>query len=263
MTRQTGSRSESPTTTNSASETPASHGYPTVEISPSENDDSEFDDSHNISRARRRNIATIEFVNNLKALLEEANQNRDSDMSKKDSGDMLLDLPGYVKKNPKSGRTVKIMFAFLSIFDIETKRQQFTTEVVLQARWSEPSLKRKEAAHGTIWREKFPSHLWEPRLRLKNLEEVKRGRDDRWYTVNWPPGQDAAEIVFRRKVRGAFYQKMELQHFPVDVQAISVQVSTDYDKTEITLKEDDQNCSIIFCEAFRNDQEWKMFEHVP
>merc|ERR1712226_1644049 len=100
MTRQTGSRSESPTTTNSASETPASHGYPTVEISPPENDDSEFDDSHNISRARRRNIATIEFVNNLKALLEEANQNRDSDMSKKDSGDMLLDLPGYVKKQP-------------------------------------------------------------------------------------------------------------------------------------------------------------------
>ena len=79
--------------------------------------------------------------------------------------------------------------------------------------------------------------------RLKNLEEVKRGRDDRWYTVHYPTsgsGIGPAEIVFRRKVRGAFYQKMELQHFPVDVQAISVQVSTDFDRSEITLKEDDQ-----------------------
>ena len=33
---------------------------------------------------------------------------------------------------------------------------------------------------------------------------------------------------------------MELQHFPVDVQAISVQVNTDLDNSEISLKEDDQ-----------------------
>ena len=66
----------------------------------------------------------------------------------------------------KPARTVKIMFAFLSIFDIETKRQQFTTELVLQARWTEPTLKPKEVRDGTIWREKFPAHLWEPRLRF-------------------------------------------------------------------------------------------------
>ena len=58
--------------------------------------------------------------------------------------------------------------------------------------------------------------LWDPKLKIQNLEEIKGGRDEKWHTIKL--GEVDPVVVYRRRLKGSFYENMELKDFPRDVQ---------------------------------------------
>ena len=60
------------------------------------------------------------------------------------------------------------------------------------------------------------SDLWDPKLKIQNLEEIKGGRDEKWHTIKL--GDKDPIVIYRRRLKGSFYENMELKDFPRDVQ---------------------------------------------
>ncbi|CAF3606146.1 unnamed protein product [Rotaria sp. Silwood1] len=70
------------------------------------------------------------------------------------------------------------------------------------------------------------------------------------------------EICEHRRARGAFWEKLELNHFPVDVQDLTVSITSDHHMNTVLLVQDEDRFSIINREAFFDQQEWSLYEHV-
>ncbi|XP_075260033.1 uncharacterized protein LOC142351768 isoform X2 [Convolutriloba macropyga] len=64
------------------------------------------------------------------------------------------------------------------------------------------------------------------------------------------------------RIKGVFYENMELENFPRDVQDISISVSSDWHANEIELMLDYSKMSTLDVANFQDDQEWTLFRHV-
>ncbi|CAF1559086.1 unnamed protein product, partial [Didymodactylos carnosus] len=64
---------------------------------------------------------------------------------------------------------------------------------------------------------------------------VTFGHADIWYTINHRNGNSACEVTESHKIRGVFWEKMELYHFPVDAQELSISITTTKSVEEIKI----------------------------
>lgn len=62
-----------------------------------------------------------------------------------------------------------------------------------------------------------------------------------------------------RKVRGLFYEKLELNDFPIDTQELSVTLSSNKSVDEVELVEDKSKINIVNTERFYDQQQWNLF----
>ncbi|CAF4967692.1 unnamed protein product, partial [Rotaria sp. Silwood1] len=65
-----------------------------------------------------------------------------------------------------------------------------------------------------------------------------------------------------RDVYENFYSKFNLHHFPTDIQDLSVSIVSALFDTEVILKVDLNRIFGINREAFTDQQEWKLYDHV-
>ena len=65
-----------------------------------------------------------------------------------------------------------------------------------------------------------------------------------------------------RKVVGTFWEKLELNSFPADVQQLSLQIVTRCPIEECILVENRFQPSMVNREAFLAQQEWYLYEHI-
>ncbi len=63
-------------------------------------------------------------------------------------------------------------------------------------------------------------------------------------------------------VKGAFLENLELYDFPVDVQDLSITISTSRNQFELEFFENENFKSSINTQVFVDHQEWKLYEHV-
>ncbi|XP_075242677.1 cys-loop ligand-gated ion channel-like isoform X4 [Convolutriloba macropyga] len=155
-----------------------------------------------------------------------------------------------------SPRQVKVKFAFLTVGDVDTKSQRFVTEVLIQAKWVEPKLQGLTDASQV----ENMSDLWDPKLKIQNLEEIKGGRDEKWHTIKL--GDKDPIVIYRRRLKGSFYENMELKDFPRDVQDISVILRSELPTSEIEFVPDPEELSTVETSTFQDKQEWSMYRHV-
>jgi hypothetical protein len=59
-----------------------------------------------------------------------------------------------------------------------------------------------------------------------------------------------------------FYSKFDLHHFPTDIQELNVSIGSALFDTEVTLEADPNRSSGINREAFVDQQEWKLYDHI-
>nr|XP_022345195.1 uncharacterized protein LOC111137822 isoform X2 [Crassostrea virginica] len=106
-----------------------------------------------------------------------------------------------------------------------------------------------------------PTWMWSPKLIILNIDgSVCEEHID--YSLT--PGDDnnlaLVQLVWRFK--GFFKENLELQHFPMDVQDLTISISTERSVHEIALIEDQTSLSSVNTQAFLDASEWNLYNHT-
>ncbi|CAF3586627.1 unnamed protein product [Rotaria sp. Silwood2] len=143
--------------------------------------------------------------------------------------------------NIKPPREVSLRVKFIRLGEVITLEEKFYAEVVIEARW----LYDPEAAS------------WNPNLYVKNalgdvkeevVSELVDHLDEPIYTDK--KKYDTIYVWEIRKVVGTFWEKLELNSFPVDVQQLSLQIVTRCPIEECILVENRCQPCMVKREAF-------------
>ncbi|XP_063718584.1 uncharacterized protein LOC134845567 isoform X2 [Symsagittifera roscoffensis] len=138
--------------------------------------------------------------------------------------------------------------------DIDTKAQSFVAEVLIEATWVSDRDDGECGSNGD-------KDDFDPKLVITNLEETRK--ETQWRSCEQDPDDpDVTYITMHWRIKGVFYENMELENFPRDVQDISISVSSDWHANEIELMLDYSKMSTLDVANFQDDQEWSLFKHV-
>lgn len=149
--------------------------------------------------------------------------------------------------------TVFVSVTFLKIGEIETIKEYFEADVYIQAKWREPLLD-KTKTHVSDFKQ-----FWNPELVLQNVFEDPKQQV--WHELRLTEHGEAF-IHEMRRVKGKFYETMELNEFPFDVQGISVVLSSELTKDVLEIVEDKDEISTIYVDCFSDSQEWELYNFV-
>jgi hypothetical protein len=113
---------------------------------------------------------------------------------------------------------VFIQVNITKINDIDTVNQRFQAEAIIESKWYDPSI---TSIHDTI----DPNKIWKPELYIENaINDVKE--DTRYRVVVGGDSNSHLMVCEIRKVKGLFWEKLELENFPLDTQDLTLIIAT-------------------------------------
>ncbi|XP_064647158.1 gamma-aminobutyric acid receptor subunit gamma-3-like isoform X3 [Lineus longissimus] len=170
--------------------------------------------------------------------------------------------PGYSDSDDSSKEKVivELRVVFLKIGEIDTLKEQYNADVFIQAKWREPKLDGKSTEELKIIElEKY----WNPLLYIDNI--ITETKDSCWLTAT-PNSRGEAYVMERRRIKGIFLENLELNDFPLDVQDLTLTMTTERPDTEIDIIPDENEMSGINVQTFVDQQvsvhEWRLHEHI-
>lgn len=106
----------------------------------------------------------------------------------------------------------------------------------------------------------YAERHWHPQLYLENAlgdlkEQIK-------YSAKRNETNNTIYVCEHRIVKGLFWEKLELHHFPSDVQDLSISVTSMLSHNRVLLVPDPDHPSGVNREAFVDQQEWSLYEHI-
>jgi len=126
-----------------------------------------------------------------------------------------------------------------------------------------------------------PNFFWSPQLYIENaigdlkeeirykLEIVEKERstldrddDDINNKLQTISKNLTVRVTEMRKVRGIFYERLELYDFPMDIQEISITLTSKRSIAEVEIVENDKEPNSINTQDFLDQQEWDLFDFV-
>lgn len=128
-----------------------------------------------------------------------------------------------------------------------------------------------------------PNVFWSPQLYIENaigelkeeirhkLEIVEKEGSNLLDDPNFNPktGQIkelinnlTVRVYELRKLRGVFYERLELYDFPMDMQELSITLTSKRNMNEIEIVENQSDPCSINTADFLDQQEWDLFNHV-
>lgn len=159
-----------------------------------------------------------------------------------------------VKRQQKS--FVEIKLTFMKINDIDTVTQLFEAEILVRAKWQEPLL---TGSNTTIF---DPENMWTPQLLVMNLDGNFSLDKVVYKVVHNAPGYKAPLVVKLWKFKGFFKESLELQHFPIDVQDLTISLTSVRSDEEVELIDDQCALSSVNTKSFQDAGEWDIYQHV-
>lgn len=148
-------------------------------------------------------------------------------------------------------RLVWVRIEFITFGEVDTMNERYHAEVKIRSKWYDD---------GEIDEYDSTRH-WNPKLYIENaMPDVK---EEFKYTVT--KIGDKVMVIETRKAKGWFWERIELQNFPLDVQELSITLASKYKPTKVKLVTDLLKPSCIHPEAprtFRDQQKWKLYELV-
>ncbi|VDO51828.1 unnamed protein product [Schistosoma margrebowiei] len=151
---------------------------------------------------------------------------------------------------------VEVRVVFLKIGEIDTLKELYYADAFLQAKWREPKLDGHTAEELSITE---LEQYWNPLLYIDNI--LSETKDTQWImAVRNEYGE--VYLMERRRIKGVFLETLELNDFPLDVQDLTITVTTERPDTEVDIIPDQVEMSAINIQTFVDQQEWKLHEHV-
>jgi hypothetical protein len=137
--------------------------------------------------------------------------------------------------------------------EIDTLNERYYAEILFEASWQEPRLK------GSSTEIFDPAVYWTPELELMN--GIGELRDEVAYSLHYNV-QGTATVTEHHKLKGTLWERMELQHFPIDVQDLSLLITTSHTDKQMIFVKNMRQPSGVNRRVFTDEQEWYLFEHV-
>lgn len=171
-------------------------------------------------------------------------------------------MPNYVEHNKLVGfnrnefveaiktKTVQVFFLFTRIGEIDTMNERFQAEVRIESKWVDNELNfGDEEAYDS-------KKHWNPKLHIENALQLTK--EDITYNI---VRDDEIGIVVTevRLVKGFFWERLELQHFPIDCQELSIVLVSSLEQNELKLVSDKHKLSHIDIDVkhtFTDQQKW-------
>ncbi|UJR38751.1 hypothetical protein I4U23_031416 [Adineta vaga] len=165
---------------------------------------------------------------------------------------------------------VYVRLVFLRIGEIDTLNEKYQAHASIESRWVVssdkflsiiPSVDQERLINGkSISLEQYHESYWHPQLYIENAlgdlkEQVK-------YSAKINPRDHKIYVCEHRVIKGLFWEKLELHHFPSDIQDLSISITSMYFHNKVILIADPFNHSGVNREAFVDQQEWCLYEHI-
>ncbi|CAF0996895.1 unnamed protein product [Adineta steineri] len=165
---------------------------------------------------------------------------------------------------------VHVRLVFLRIGEIDTLNEKYQAHASIESRWLVPYDKlfsnistadqERLISGRSISLDKYDGSYWHPQLYIENAlgdlkEQIK-------YSAKLNSKDHQIYICEHRIIKGLFWEKLELQHFPSDVQDLSISVTSMLFHNKVTLIPDLHHPSGVNREAFVDQQEWSLYEHI-
>jgi hypothetical protein len=146
----------------------------------------------------------------------------------------------YPPKNQKKSikkKTVELYASLMNIGEIENIKQRFQATAYIEATWEDNTIK------GNLF---DPDKYWTPDLFIENtIGNIKQ--DIKYKIIKRANKTFVCEM---RNIKGVFYETLELNDFPLDIQDISITVTTSKSNKEIEFELSCENESTVNVEDF-------------
>ena len=170
----------------------------------------------------------------------------------------------------QSMKTVYIRLMFFRIGEIDTLNEKYQAQASIEARWTVDYEKlaadlspddQKHLLDGkSVTLNKYTEKHWHPHLYIENA--VGDMKEQIRYSARKSPKDNEFYVCEHRDVKGFFWEKLELEHFPSDVQDLSISVASIFFNDKVVLFPDPHHQSAVNREAFVDQQEWLLYQHV-
>ena len=152
------------------------------------------------------------------------------------TNEKLKNLNGIkIKRNYKT--RVELYACFIKVGEIENIRQRFQADAYIEATWED----------NLIVGDSFdPEKYWHPDLFIENT--VGNIKQEIKYKIIRKYGKTF--VCEMRNVKGIFYETLELNDFPLDIQDISITITSSKSSNEIEFELSNDNESSINTEDF-------------
>ena len=132
---------------------------------------------------------------------------------------------------------VELYAIFLKVGEIENIRQRFQADAYIEAIWEDNSIKGDSFD---------PDRYWTPDLFIENtIGNIKQ--DIKYKIVK---KNNKTFVCEMRNVKGMFYETLELNDFPLDIQDISITVTTSKSNREVDFEISKENESTVNTDDF-------------
>ncbi|RNA08911.1 gamma aminobutyric acid receptor subunit [Brachionus plicatilis] len=167
---------------------------------------------------------------------------------------------------------VETRVIFLRIGDIETVNEKFFAEILVESRWEESKLSSEFDKSYLFNEEKelaSAKKYWNPNIYIENaLNDVKK-------TVSYkimkrfcakhdePEDSNLKFWLYEcQQIKGHFFQKLKLKYFPLDVQDLSIMVTTFKSNKEVELVKNKEKASVIGSSMTIDKNIWHLHPNV-
>ncbi|CAF3362697.1 unnamed protein product, partial [Rotaria sp. Silwood2] len=178
---------------------------------------------------------------------------------------MLTALHETMEHQQHIDTTIKVYIhvIFLRIGEIDTLNEKYQAHASIEARWPvefNKLLLYLSTDGKPISLLNYAQSNWHPQLYIENtfgdLKEQIR------YSAKKSKEDNQIYICEHRDIKGLFWEKLELHHFPSDVQDLSISNASMFYDDRVVLIADPNRLNGVNREAFVDQQEWSLYEHV-
>nr|CAH8832819.1 unnamed protein product [Trichobilharzia regenti] len=152
--------------------------------------------------------------------------------------------------------SVQIRVVFLKIGEIDTLKEIYHADAFIQAKWREPRLDGKT---DECLRKIDLQRCWNPLILIDNI--LSESKEQHWIMTEKTENGEIY-IVERRRLRGVFLETLELNDFPLDVQDLTITLTSERPESEVQLIPDKNEPCRINLQTLVDQQEWKLHEHI-
>jgi hypothetical protein len=148
--------------------------------------------------------------------------------------------------------------------------EKYQAQVSIEARWRveidkiisnlSPDDQKRLSEGKSISLTNYGQAHWHPQLYIENaLGDLK---EQIRYSAKKSKIDNEIYVCEQRDIKGLFWEKLELHHFPSDVQDLSISIASMLYDDKVLIVADPNNASGVNREAFVDQQEWSLYEQV-